>query len=111
MALFPHSHEVLHLLHTDKLWAGTRVAYVSRTDYPEYAAECLDLLSVKTPSGPRLRAVAHHFEIYPGGKVTHFKRIHAESGIAYEDMVCNGCVKGGRERARGERKSGVGLVN
>lgn len=28
-----------------------------------------------------------HFEVYPGGKKAHFRRIHEASGVAYEDML------------------------
>lgn len=31
--------------------------------------------------------VATQQEIYPGGKKTHFRRIHERTGIPYEDMV------------------------
>eukprot|EP01147_Barroeca_monosierra_P005094 gene5094-8774_t len=31
--------------------------------------------------------VAHHFEIYPGSKVTHFQHIHKRTGIPYNEML------------------------
>ncbi len=44
-------------------------------------------MSVKHSEGPRLKAIAHHFQIYPGTKTTHFRAIAKASGIAYHDMV------------------------
>jgi magnesium-dependent phosphatase 1 len=31
--------------------------------------------------------VGEYQEIYPGSKLKHFKTIHQESGVAYEDML------------------------
>lgn len=85
LALF--SHDALHEMLTEERWKDVEIAYVSRTDYPEWAHECLGMISVKTPDGPRLSKIAKHFQIYPGRKTTHFERIHRDSGVPYEEMV------------------------
>jgi hypothetical protein len=38
-------------------------------------------------SGVSLHEVAQHHEIFPGRKITHFKRIHERTGIQYNEML------------------------
>ena len=46
-------------------------------------------------SGASLHSLAHHHEIYPGSKLTHFRRIHERTGIAYTDMLVSPVLMGG----------------
>lgn len=109
--------EILHELATDPAWSDTKVgaadslqpasrlqgvllhsrtssfadlqvAYVSRTEYPEYAIPCLQLIQVA--DGISMYDLAQHHEIYPGSKRTHFQRIHKASGIGkgFQSAVC-----------------------
>lgn len=90
IALFPEAHAVLHELHSHPRWQGVQVAYASRTTCGDFADECLQLIRVRSPDGvhgPSLREVAHHFQIFPGEKIAHFRAIAKASGLAYEDMV------------------------
>ncbi|EGD80275.1 hypothetical protein PTSG_10531 [Salpingoeca rosetta] len=84
--LFDDTHDVLHELSHAEEWQQTQVAFVSRTSYPEYAFECMSLIKIGD-SEKSMHEVAHHHEIYPGCKVSHFQKIHKRTGIPYEDMV------------------------
>ena len=82
----------LHCLErlTSRAWRGVQIAVVSRTNYPEWADECLNLLQYRCGSSGelrRLRDAISHFQIYPGDKKTHFKRIQRDSGIDFDRMV------------------------
>ncbi|EFN52625.1 hypothetical protein CHLNCDRAFT_138712 [Chlorella variabilis] len=76
---------ILTELATDDKWAGVQIAYVSRTDEPQWANKCLQMLQLD--SGLSLHALAHHHEIYPGSKKTHFRRIHERTKVPYADML------------------------
>jgi magnesium-dependent phosphatase 1 len=80
------SRQILAELAKGPEWRGSKVAYVSRTDYPEWAEECLRLITVHE-DGTSMHDLGQHQQIYPGMKTTHFKRIHKDSGIDYRDMV------------------------
>ena len=79
------SRQILLEIATDPRWEGTQVAYVSRTEHPKWAAACLQLFQIS--SGLSMHAVGRQQEIYPGGKKTHFRRIHERTGVAYEEML------------------------
>jgi magnesium-dependent phosphatase 1 len=79
------SRSILAELATDPRWRDVQVAYVSRTEHPQWAAACLKLFTVG--DGVTLHALAAQQEIYPGGKKTHFRRIHERTGISYDDML------------------------
>ncbi|PNH10826.1 Magnesium-dependent phosphatase 1 [Tetrabaena socialis] len=89
MELMGASRQVLEELGTDAKWAQTEVAYVSRTEYPEWAIPCLKtfLLSDEGKSGRSMFDISSYQEIYPGSKVKHFKVIQQQSGVAYADML------------------------
>jgi magnesium-dependent phosphatase 1 len=73
---------------TSPQWAGVQIAYVSRTEYPEWAFPALRTWKLPGhPEGASLADIADHFEIYPGSKITHFKKIRADSGLDYSDML------------------------
>ena len=76
----------------------------------EWANQCLQMLTLG--SGASLHSLAHHHEIYPGSKLTHFRRIHERTGIAYTDMLVSlgwwegGCERGGRATGWGGAREG-----
>ena len=64
---------------------NVRIGIASRTSAPKLARQALDLLRI---DGKAIECFdAQAIEIYPGSKIKHFQRIHANTGIAYEDMV------------------------
>lgn len=69
---------------TDPKWKDTAVAYVSRTEYPEWAIPCLK--EIEVVPGKTLHDLGTYFEIYPGGKKTHFRAINKKSGIPFEQV-------------------------
>jgi len=79
------SEAILRELATAPDWKGVQIAYVSRTEYPEYAFPCMQTITVAP--GLSMADVGHHAEIYPGRKTTHFKAIAARSGIPFRDML------------------------
>ena len=83
--LMGDSREILRELATDERWSETTVAYVSRTEYPQWADSCLRLFSVA--EGISMHGVGQEKEIYPGTKTKHFRRIHDRTGILPEEML------------------------
>ena len=62
------------------------VGIASRTSAPDLARKALNALLIDNN-----KAMTYFdskaIEIYPGSKLTHFKRIHEKTGIPYEEMV------------------------
>ena len=58
---------------------GHQLAVASRTNEPTWARELMGLLGIAR--------LFDFEEIYPGSKVTHFKRIAEDSGRPFEEMV------------------------
>ena len=77
---------ILHELHTDPKWADTRVVWVSCTDEPSWAAECLRLFN--TTGGTPIGQVAHNEQIFKANKKVHFERLRKQyPDIAFEQML------------------------
>ena len=75
LTLYPGTIDILEELKNEHFDLGI----ASRTGEPDWARELLDLLNV--------REYFRYEEIYPGSKVTHFKRLRNKSGLNYEDMI------------------------
>ncbi|KAH8105102.1 magnesium-dependent phosphatase-1 [Cristinia sonorae] len=81
--------EILHRLRA----AGVIIAACSRTTTPKLAREALSLLLVPPKAGQKHdspTAAIKFFdqqEIYPGSKITHFKKLHQKTGIPYSEML------------------------
>lgn len=71
---------ILHALHNRAIL----IAAASRTHAPADARQVLSLLQIE---GDKAIAYFDHLEIYPGSKITHFKRLAEATGVAYEDML------------------------
>ncbi|KAF5833361.1 acid phosphatase-domain-containing protein [Dunaliella salina] len=76
---------ILKELATDPKWKDTQVAYVSRTEYPEWAIPCMKLFDIAP--GKTMFSLSSYNEIHECSKKYHFKNIHRASGIDYEDMI------------------------
>lgn len=79
------SFNILKELATNPVWKDTKVAYVSRTEYPEWALPCMKVFHIS--EGVTMFDVAEYKEIYPGSKRQHFRVIQKTSQIPYEDML------------------------
>jgi len=77
----------LQMLRQDATFSDTKVCYVSCTDEPTWAAECLELF--KCDDGTPLSKVVHAElnQIYKANKQTHFRQLQEATGIAFADMV------------------------
>ncbi|TKY90552.1 hypothetical protein EX895_000550 [Sporisorium graminicola] len=106
LSFFPHVPAIM-------LWlkrSGIPIAAASRTSAPTVARQALNglflvddahlLTSATDDDSPEKPSPAQsqpkvvkaidlfdYQEIYPGSKITHFRKLHADSGIPYEDMI------------------------
>jgi magnesium-dependent phosphatase 1 len=77
---------ILHELHTAPEWKETKVAWVSCTDEPSWAAECLR--KFQTMGGTPIGDVVHSEQIFKSNKQTHFQRLKKlYPEIAFEEML------------------------
>jgi magnesium-dependent phosphatase 1 len=102
MSLFPHVPSILFYLRSQNVV----IAAASRTSAPSAARQALQglviiddsippVMNVSTrqsqiiPSRTPVKAISlfTQQEIYPGSKLTHFKSLHAKTGIPYEEML------------------------
>jgi len=86
--------EILHALRYEEQWQDTKVAWVSCTDEPTWAEECLRLFR-STPTAASSQKVpmplvdlAHSSEIYKANKQKHMLNLQKKyPDIAFEEML------------------------
>lgn len=61
-----------------------KIGWASRTNYPEWAYQCLKLFEI---NGVSLSELGHFHEIYPGDKKSHFRCFKKDSGFDFHEMV------------------------
>ncbi|KAJ3746902.1 magnesium-dependent phosphatase-1 [Lentinula raphanica] len=88
VSFYKHVPQILHRLRS----AGITIAAASRTSAPTLARSALNLLLVPPIKGNKegpAKAIEFfdQLEIYPGSKLTHFKRLHQKTGIPYSEML------------------------
>jgi magnesium-dependent phosphatase 1 len=77
---------ILHELKTHPQLQGIKVAWVSCTDEPEWAEECLR--KFKTIGGVYIKDVVHSSQIYKANKQRHFQSLKSlYPDIAYDEML------------------------
>ena len=79
---------ILHELQTAEKWQGVHVAWVSCTDEPEWADECLR--KFKTTGGQTLHSVvpAAASMIFKANKQRHFERLRVQYPlVAFDEML------------------------
>ncbi|XP_022904808.1 magnesium-dependent phosphatase 1-like [Onthophagus taurus] len=72
---YPEVPNILQKLHKE----GYQIGVASRTGEIDGAQQLISLFDWKDYFGYK--------EIYPGSKVTHFRRIKSKSGLSYDDMI------------------------
>jgi magnesium-dependent phosphatase-1 len=84
---------ILHSLRFEDDWKHTKVAWVSCTDEPEWARECLSLFK-STPTvastsqnATPLNELCHYSEIYKSNKQVHMRALHEKYKIDFSDMI------------------------
>lgn len=102
LQFFPHVPSILFWLKR----RGIPIAAASRTSAPSVARQALNGLYLvddsnlvpPTNTDPETTTTApenvvkaidffNYQEIYPGSKITHFRKLHHDSGVPYEDML------------------------
>jgi magnesium-dependent phosphatase 1 len=76
---------ILDELKTEEGWKGVKVAWVSCTDEPTWADECMR--KFKTPMGMTLVERIDEQCIYKANKQKHFKDLKERTGVEYEEMI------------------------
>jgi magnesium-dependent phosphatase 1 len=77
---------ILAEIHDNEHFNQTKLAWVSCTDEPEWADECLR--KFKTSKGHILHGITDSFEIYHSNKQTHFKNLQKKyPQISFEEML------------------------
>ena len=88
MQLLGDSAAILQELATDPRFANTKVAFVSRTNYPEWAVPLLSLMEIE-PGGRTMADVCcmELNQIYPANKRRHFTALHEASSVPLGEMI------------------------
>jgi magnesium-dependent phosphatase 1 len=76
---------ILDELCSSAAWSGATTAWVSCTDEPAWADECLR--KFRTPSGSTLKELVSTEVIYKANKQTHFRELHESTGIPFCEMI------------------------
>lgn len=78
--------DVLMELKTNPKWKDTKVAWVSCTDEPNWANECLQKFKVR--DGRSLNQLVDSIQIFKSNKQTHFKNLKKQyPDIEFEEML------------------------
>jgi magnesium-dependent phosphatase 1 len=101
VTLCGNTRQILREIRTNERWRAidAKVAYVSCTDEPSWADECLRKFTLGPARGDggggdgagsaatTLKECGDYEEIYKSNKKTHFTRLQKKTGVAFEDMI------------------------
>mmetsp|Transcript_25415 Transcript_25415/g.33182 ORF Transcript_25415/g.33182 Transcript_25415/m.33182 type:complete len:178 (+) Transcript_25415:169-702(+) len=83
--LFPDVRNILWRINSSEEFQDTKIGSASRTEYPDWAEECMQLLDVR--DGLKMKDFFTYNEIYPGTKTSHFRKLQKASQIPFEEML------------------------
>ena len=108
--LFSGARQVLRELATDPQYQGVILAAASSSEEPSFSYACLE--GIEVVKGVTLRDMLQYDQIGRTGRLTsdkktHFKLLHQESGVAYEEMLFFDDCNWGDHCGRVSREFGV----
>ena len=88
--LYPEAREVLRELATNPRYAGVKLAVASSSLEPSYSRACIN--GIEIVDGVTMKDMISYSQIGREGQLTsrktsHFKLIHEQSGIPYDEML------------------------
>jgi len=90
LQLYPGARRVLYELATDPKYDGVLLAVASSSLEPSYSYTCMEYLEILP--GLTIKEMISYDEVGRSGhlspdKRTHFKHLHEESGVPYDEML------------------------
>jgi len=78
---------ILNELTTDEKWKNTKIGFISCTELPDYAEQCLKLMAIDEKGEKTLEYIADYQEIGKDSMKKQMEKIIKKSGIDYKHIL------------------------